>query len=673
MPREEVEVAAALGVGHAAALAADDLDGLAVVERPIHVGHDGPVALEQFACSDMPQVSARPARRGPPPECQDPARLLNALPVNRQGLTSCNVRRAGRLTSCTDILVRMLPTVDDVLRLEAVRRGQPRVVAAATAWQPGPLGPRRRGHRHRAPAARRRARPHHRHRAAGRARAAARLHRRARRGRGERPHDRAGPPVRRRACPPRWSPPPRNTACRSSSSPTSPRSSTSPRRCTPRSSRTSTPSCAPPSSCTRSSPSCRWRAPRPTRSSGQVAALGGHARRAGEPRPTRCSPPTPAAPTRPSCWPAWETRLPRRPARRPHRATTRRPAGWSPRSAPAARTGAGYHRLSGRRPSPRETVLIERAATTLALGRLLDRHAESLERQAHGTIIAGILAHAYSDPQEAAARARALGVPLAGRRLLGVVLRTAATAPARRRAHRARRGGRRGLQGRAASPPWSASWTRAGRTPGSACWPRCPPAPRSRPRSPTSPARVREAPGRRRSWRPGRSSSRSGTSAARSWRPSRSPTWPPAAPATACSTGLPDLRLRGLLHLLRDDARAADLRRARAGPAPGVRRRSAAATSTRILGALPGQRAATRRSPPSWPTCPARPSTSGSAGSNASSTPTWTTWSPARPCTSPSWRSAPSGRERADRRNVAGARARGGRPRPAPSRIRFSP
>ncbi|GAA3950599.1 PucR family transcriptional regulator [Actinomadura viridis] len=78
----------------------------------------------------------------------------------------------------------------------------------------------------------------------------------------------------------------------------------------------------------------------------------------------------------------------------------------------------------GAPPSPRETVLIERAATTLALGRLLDRHAESLERQAHGTIIARILEHSYSDPKEAAARARALGVPLSGRRLLGVVVRT---------------------------------------------------------------------------------------------------------------------------------------------------------------------------------------------------------------------------------------------------------
>ncbi|ROO83450.1 CdaR family transcriptional regulator [Actinocorallia herbida] len=79
--------------------------------------------------------------------------------------------------------------------------------------------------------------------------------------------------------------------------------------------------------------------------------------------------------------------------------------------------------LAGAAPTPRETVLVERAATTLALGRLLDRHEASLERQAHGTIISAILAHAYSDPQEAAARARALGVQLSGRRLLGVVVR----------------------------------------------------------------------------------------------------------------------------------------------------------------------------------------------------------------------------------------------------------
>ncbi|MEV0589715.1 PucR family transcriptional regulator ligand-binding domain-containing protein [Nonomuraea sp. NPDC050310] len=74
-------------------------------------------------------------------------------------------------------------------------------------------------------------------------------------------------------------------------------------------------------------------------------------------------------------------------------------------------------------PTPRDLVLAERAATTLALGRLLERHQESLERQAHGTILTGILTHAYSDPDEAAARARAVGVPLTGRKLISVVIR----------------------------------------------------------------------------------------------------------------------------------------------------------------------------------------------------------------------------------------------------------
>ncbi|SDJ40899.1 purine catabolism regulatory protein [Nonomuraea maritima] len=120
-------------------------------------------------------------------------------------------------------------------------------------------------------------------------------------------------------------------------------------------------------------------------------------------------------------------------------------AGWETRSravAPAERTaydpasgwlvtmvgarGQDWGRLIllyDRPPTPRDVVLAERAATTLALGRLLERHQESLERQAHGTIITGILTHAYADPEEAAARARAVGVPLTGRRLVSLVIR----------------------------------------------------------------------------------------------------------------------------------------------------------------------------------------------------------------------------------------------------------
>jgi purine catabolism regulator len=79
-------------------------------------------------------------------------------------------------------------------------------------------------------------------------------------------------------------------------------------------------------------------------------------------------------------------------------------------------------------PSPADTVLIERAATTLALERLLTRHRESLERQAHRTLISGIISQAHTDPAEAAVRARALGVPVDGRQLIAIVLRFRDTA-----------------------------------------------------------------------------------------------------------------------------------------------------------------------------------------------------------------------------------------------------
>src|SRR5580693_344197 len=74
-------------------------------------------------------------------------------------------------------------------------------------------------------------------------------------------------------------------------------------------------------------------------------------------------------------------------------------------------------------PSGTDTVLVERAATTLALGRLLTRHQESLDRQAHRTLITGIISQAHADPAEAAVRSRALGVPVDGRRLIAMVLR----------------------------------------------------------------------------------------------------------------------------------------------------------------------------------------------------------------------------------------------------------
>jgi PucR family transcriptional regulator, purine catabolism regulatory protein len=80
-------------------------------------------------------------------------------------------------------------------------------------------------------------------------------------------------------------------------------------------------------------------------------------------------------------------------------------------------------------PRSTDTVLIERAATTLALGRLLTRQQESVERQAHRTLISGIIAQAHADPAEAALRSRALGVPVDGRQLVAVVLRRHSDGP----------------------------------------------------------------------------------------------------------------------------------------------------------------------------------------------------------------------------------------------------
>src|SRR5260370_6694463 len=85
--------------------------------------------------------------------------------------------------------------------------------------------------------------------------------------------------------------------------------------------------------------------------------------------------------------------------------------------------------VRGGAPDPRDVTLVERAATTLALGRLLEHERESLERQAHRTILGVFLGHGYASPAEAQARARALGGPVTGRRLLSVVVRLVSPRP----------------------------------------------------------------------------------------------------------------------------------------------------------------------------------------------------------------------------------------------------
>jgi PucR family transcriptional regulator, purine catabolism regulatory protein len=73
-------------------------------------------------------------------------------------------------------------------------------------------------------------------------------------------------------------------------------------------------------------------------------------------------------------------------------------------------------------PQPHDLMLVERTATTLALQRLITRDREGLERQTHRTLLTALMEHQHPDA-EIGLRARALGVPLEGRRLLGAVVR----------------------------------------------------------------------------------------------------------------------------------------------------------------------------------------------------------------------------------------------------------
>lgn len=74
-----------------------------------------------------------------------------------------------------------------------------------------------------------------------------------------------------------------------------------------------------------------------------------------------------------------------------------------------------------REPPVRFTVLLERAAGALALRRLVERDHELLERQSHRSLLAAIMTHSQPDG-EVGLRSRALGVPLEGRRLGGLVI-----------------------------------------------------------------------------------------------------------------------------------------------------------------------------------------------------------------------------------------------------------
>lgn len=87
--------------------------------------------------------------------------------------------------------------------------------------------------------------------------------------------------------------------------------------------------------------------------------------------------------------------------------------------------GADWGRLVLVSPEPpphRHVVVAERAASALAVHRLVARDRESLERQTHRTLLAQLLGQSPQSP-DLGARAAALGVPLDRRQLIGVAIR----------------------------------------------------------------------------------------------------------------------------------------------------------------------------------------------------------------------------------------------------------
>ena len=86
--------------------------------------------------------------------------------------------------------------------------------------------------------------------------------------------------------------------------------------------------------------------------------------------------------------------------------------------------------LSGE-PDASAAVLAERTATTLALARLASaRRADSPQRVAHRSVLAALAGRGYADPADLTARVAALGLPVAGRQLVPLVITGAGAAGA---------------------------------------------------------------------------------------------------------------------------------------------------------------------------------------------------------------------------------------------------
>ncbi|WP_349880624.1 PucR family transcriptional regulator ligand-binding domain-containing protein [Micromonospora sp. HUAS YX12] len=84
--------------------------------------------------------------------------------------------------------------------------------------------------------------------------------------------------------------------------------------------------------------------------------------------------------------------------------------------------------LCDQEPPARTRVLLERAASTIALNQLVARDSSSVERQARSSLLLSLVNHS-APTRDVALRARGLGVVLEQRLLLGVVVRRRRPAP----------------------------------------------------------------------------------------------------------------------------------------------------------------------------------------------------------------------------------------------------
>lgn len=67
-------------------------------------------------------------------------------------------------------------------------------------------------------------------------------------------------------------------------------------------------------------------------------------------------------------------------------------------------------------------LILERAATALAVNRLIERDQATLEQHSHGSLLTAIMQASYSSPEWLDVRSEALGVPLRGKTLIGMVV-----------------------------------------------------------------------------------------------------------------------------------------------------------------------------------------------------------------------------------------------------------